>query len=272
MKLAAQRKWSYAALLLAVSAVAWHFSHRDRGFLPAAVVNSPEPSPAVLDGPRMAGPISAPASSSGLPTPRLAEQVDALVKIGSPEAMYSAFKILRKCKLAREDDLFKATRAAMNGPKGPDSAKACDDITGGQMSSMSQYLKIAAASGVHGAAQSVAEEGPAGNGLNPDLPQDDPSVVEYNQTLESAVEAGAKNGDWWSLTAVSQRAELGTHGQPDFEQALNRYVESNAAYKKETGHDFKNYEENIARLKYYISHPHYGEESHSFINEANKQK
>lgn len=181
----------------------------------AAVVYQPTQSalPREALGVRPSAPVIAALSKSA--------QIDALMKAGKPADLYAAYKLVRDCASAREAAAT-AEPSQRKEWRTPAPADACGDITNGQSTSHLQWLEIAAIAGVRDAALSYAVE-----------TQHETSDADHVRRMLAVFEAGAKNGDAYSLIAISNRAE----DERDWSRALTYWIAANEVIRKTKGKD-----------------------------------
>ena len=180
------------------------------------------------------------------------ELVASLSKSKNPTDQFLAYRMIRACVAARNDDLLVADRVAQGGkPRDKSSLETCGDIDAGQIAGRRQLLNTAANAGVHHAASSLADEGATGEGYAKDADMSAADQQQFQVEMKRAIEAGAANGDWWSLAAVASSQEASASTTGDYQGALKNLEDANQAYKEETGHDMKSYAENKGRLTYF---------------------
>jgi hypothetical protein len=180
------------------------------------------------------------------------DEVIRLSQSPDPSQKLLAYELIRACVKARKDDLYVAERAADGGKASlSSSSEVCGDIDPGQIASRRQLLSVAAQAGVHHAAGYLADEGATGEGYSRDADITSADQQRFANEMKQAIEAGAASGDWWSLATLAGSRESSARTAEDYEKAIEGLDEANTAYRKETGHDMKSYQENRGRMTYF---------------------
>ena len=146
--------------------------------------------------------------------PTISKRAEAvsLANSANPQDKFRAYKIIADCVDAREKHVanhgsdpsgaieFNINKNSVN------ESTLCGDISTAEISQRMQWLEAAASHGVHGAAQAFINVGPGGFGhaTTPDK--------EWESRALKYLDAGARNGDLYSLLNMSQRYES---GQPE---------------------------------------------------------